>query len=419
MLKRRTHMKIKEVFAREVLDSRGEPTVEATVILESGAVGVAKIPSGASVGKYEAHEKRDGDMNRYLGKGVLSAVGSVNGSIRETIVSMKADQSLIDGTLIKLDGTENKENLGANAILAVSVAVAKAGANHLGIPLYSYIGGCFCNQIPTPMLNIINGGAHASNNLDIQEFMIIPVGDISFADKLRKSAEIYKTLGKELKKKGYSTTVGDEGGYAPNFESSEEALKLIMQAIEDAGYTDDEIKLGLDVASSEWWQDGKYRLPKADVSMTARDLCDYYEGLIEKYPIISIEDGAGEEDLEGWQIITHRLGKRVALIGDDLFVTNEHRLRIGFEMGLGNGILIKPNQIGTLTEAYAVVRMGKENGYRTIMSHRSGETEDAFIADLAVGLGTPYIKSGAPARSERLAKYNRLCEIDKEISEKA
>ena len=412
--------KIKDIKAREILDSRGDPTVEATVVFESGAVGSAKVPSGASVGKFEAHEKRDGDEKRYLGRGVLSAVGAVNGSIREALIGMNGENlRLIDTTMLELDGTENKEALGANATLAVSIAVARAAANHRNIPLYEHLGGALGRSLPIPMLNIINGGAHASNNLDIQEFMIIPIGDIPFRERIRKSAEIYKTLGKILKQKGYATTVGDEGGYAPSLENDEHALALIMQAVAEAGYTDREIKLGLDIASSEWCKDGKYELPKRRVKLTAEELCDYYERLIEKYPMISIEDGVGEEDYDGWRRLTKRLGKDVALIGDDLFVTNKERLLMGIKNGLGNGILIKPNQIGTVTETFDVVKTAKENGYRVIASHRSGETEDTFIADLAVGLGTPYIKSGAPARSERLSKYNRLCEIEEEISEKA
>ena len=408
--KRSVRMKIKEVYAREVLDSRGDPTVEATVILESGAKGVSKVPSGASVGKYEAHEKRDGDKSRYLGKGVLGAVGAVNGNIRESIVGMTADQQLIDKKLIELDGTESKERLGANAILAVSIAIARASASHLGIPLYSYVGGCFTGDIPSPMLNIINGGAHASNNLEIQEFMIIPTKDIPFSEKLRKSVEIYKTLGKILKGDGLSTALGDEGGYAPYLDSDEDALRLITKAINEAGYGD-EFKLGLDVAASEWWTNGEYRMTKSKRRISKERMCEYYLELADKYPIASIEDGMGEDDPEGWEMMTRMLGKSVMLIGDDLFVTSTKRLQVGIRKGLGNGVLVKPNQIGTLTETVELIRLAKKNGYTTVMSHRSGETEDAFISDLAVGLGTPYIKAGAPTRSERVAKYNRLAQI--------
>lgn len=411
--------KIKDIRAREILDSRGNPTVEATVMLEGGARGTAKAPSGASVGRFEAHERRDGDQKRYHGMGVLGAVEAVNGEIRSALLGRdSADGQELDRIMITLDGTENKARLGANGMLAVSMAIARAEANYRGQELYEYLGNKGKPTLPIPMLNIINGGVHASNNLEIQEFMIIPVGDVPFSERIRKSAEIYKTLGKILSRLGYSTAVGDEGGYAPNLGSDEDACRLIMQAIFDAGYDEKEIKLGLDVASSEWWKSGIYEMPKSGVQRRADELCDYYEELTEKYPIISIEDGMGEDDPEGWRKLSDRLGDKIMLVGDDLFVTNKSRVRMGIDMRLGNAVLIKPNQIGTLWETSRVIKLAKANGYRTIASHRSGETDDAFISDMAVAYGTEYIKAGAPARGERLAKYNRLTEIEA-ISEKS
>lgn len=400
----------------EVLDSRGNPTVAAKVTLSDLSTGFAISPSGASTGVYEAHEKRDGDKNRYGGKGVQEAVDSINGEINTELKKLNtADQRKVDEFLIKLDATPNKSRLGANAILAVSLALADAMANSLKIPLYRYLGGINATRLPRPMLNILNGGAHAKNNIDIQEFMIIPVKNESFKEGLRKCTEVYHALGKLLKENGKLTGVGDEGGFAPNLESDEEAIELICKAISNAGYTTNEIKIGLDVASSEWYNNGKYLLPKRNKTMTSEELIEYYEGLISKYPIISIEDGVAEDDWSGWQKLTERLGDKLQLVGDDLFVTNTSRLERGIKEKAGNAILVKLNQIGTLTETLDVIKMAQENGYKTVISHRSGESEDTFIADLAVAVNSGQIKTGAPCRTDRVAKYNRLLVIENEI----
>ncbi|MBQ9744054.1 MAG: phosphopyruvate hydratase [Clostridia bacterium] len=399
--------------AREIIDSRGNPTVEATVLLEDGTKGVASVPSGASTGIFEAHEKRDTDKERYKGKGVLCAVHNVKDIISPMIEGKSArDQCAIDHAMIDADESENKECIGANAILAVSLATAHASSNYYKLDLFRYLGGANARRLPVPMFNILNGGAHASNNVEIQEFMIVPIGVKAFCEAVRAGCEIYHTLGAILKKKGYSTGVGDEGGFAPDLGSDTEAIELICQAIKEAGYTTDEIKIALDVASSEWYSDGKYILPKTGKKYSAEELIAYYGEMCQKYPIISIEDGLGETDYEGWHELTGRLGDRVMLVGDDLFVTNESRLRDGISRGMGNTVLIKPNQIGTLTETLNVIRTASENGYKYIISHRSGETEDTTIADLAVAVNAPFIKTGAPCRSERCAKYNRLMKIE-------
>lgn len=408
--------KIIEVTGFEVLDSRSNPTVAARVVLNDGSVGFAIAPSGASTGEFEAHEKRDNDKNRYCGKGVLKAVESINKEIAPKLLELeKIDVRKIDELMIKLDGTDNKSNLGANAILAVSLAAAKAFAVSYKMPLYRYIGGINGVVMPRPMMNILNGGAHAANNIDIQEFMIIPNNCTSFSEALRKCSEIYHTLGKILKERNKATGVGDEGGFAPDLSSDEEAIELIVEAITKAGYTTEEIKIGLDVASSEWYQDGEYHLPKRDKTMSAEELINYYETLIEKYPIISIEDGVAEEDWNGWKLLTDTLGKKVQLVGDDLFVTNTARLKKGIAEGTANAILIKPNQIGTLTETLDVIELARTNGYSVVISHRSGETEDTTIADLAVAVNAGQIKTGAPCRTDRVAKYNRLLLIENEI----
>lgn len=408
-------MKIKSVKGFEVLDSRGNPTVAAKVVCENGVEGFAISPSGASTGMYEAHELRDGDNKRYMGRGVKKAVENINQEINNLLKDKCVfNQREIDEAMIKADGTENKSRLGANAMLAVSLAVAKAAANSLHLPLYKYLGGINSNVLPRPMMNILNGGAHAANNIDIQEFMIIPVGAKNFAESLRICAEIYHNLGKLLKEKGLSNGVGDEGGFAPNLDSDEEAIELILQAVQNAGYNG-EIKIALDVASSEWYKDGKYTLPKRNKTMTAGQLIEYYSELISKYPIISIEDGLSENDWEGWQQLTEKLGDKLQLVGDDLFVTNPKRLAMGFEKNVGNAILVKPNQIGTLTETLDVIRMAQQNGYAAVISHRSGESEDTTIADIAVATNAGQIKTGAPCRTDRVAKYNRLLMIENEI----
>ncbi len=410
---------IERVTAREILDSRGNPTVEATVTLAGGAVGIAASPSGASTGKYEAHEKRDGDTARFGGKGVLQAVSAVNHTIAPALCGRSAaDQGAIDRALCELDGTKNKTRLGANAILAVSLATARAAACAEHMSLYRYLGGTYATRLPVPMFNILNGGAHAANNVDVQEFMVVPVGASSFAEALRIGSEIYHALGKLLGERGLATTVGDEGGYAPNLSSDEEALDLLVLAIRSAGYDTDRVKIALDAAASEWQCDGGYHQPKRGRDLSREELVAHWEDLITRYPILSLEDGLGEEDFEGWRLLTERVGNRVMLVGDDLFVTNEARLREGIQKSAGNTILIKPNQIGTLSETLAVIRLANENGYRTILSHRSGETEDTTIADICVGTGTPFIKSGAPARSERVAKYNRLLRIEAQLAER-
>ncbi len=409
-------MKIKSVQGFEVLDSRGNPTVAAKVICENGAEGFAISPSGASTGMYEAHELRDGDAMRYMGKGVKKAVNNINDEINKLLQGKCVfNQREIDEIMIKADGTENKSRLGANATLAVSLAVAKAAANCKNIPLYRYLGGVNANVLPRPMMNILNGGAHAANNIDIQEFMIIPDTAKNFADGLRICAEIYHNLGKILKENGLASGVGDEGGFAPNLDSDEAAIELILQAVEKAGYNG-QIKIALDVASSEWYKDGKYTLPKRDKTMTAEQLIEYYGELIAKYPIISIEDGLSENDWEGWQRLTETLGDKLQLVGDDLFVTNPKRLNMGFDKKVGNAILVKPNQIGTLTETLDVVRMAQQKGYAAVISHRSGESEDTTIADIAVATNAGQIKTGAPCRTDRVAKYNRLLMIESETN---
>lgn len=402
---------ISSVYAREILDSRGNPTVRATVELECGVKASADVPSGASTGIYEAHELRDGDSSRYGGKGVLSAVENVNKKISKALLGMSVtEQAKIDRTMIELDGTENKKKLGANAILAVSLASARAASSALGTELYEYIGGLSAKSLPTPMFNILNGGAHAKNNIEMQEFMIVPTG-FDIRDAVRVGSEIYHTLGKLLNSKGYGTGVGDEGGFAPILRSDEEALDLICEAIKKSGYNTDKVKIALDAASSEWHKGDEYLMPKSGKRTSSAELIKYYERLVGEYPIISIEDGLSEEDFEGWKMMTDSLSGNVMLVGDDLFVTNEKRLKMGIDSEIGNSILIKLNQIGTLTETLNVISLAKENGYRHIVSHRSGETEDSFIADLAVATAAPFIKSGAPARGERTSKYNRLCEI--------
>lgn len=401
------------------MDSRSTPTVGAEVILEDGSRGFAISPSGASTGAYEAHEMRDGDASRYSGKGVLKAVSAVNDMICPALRGYPADnQRLVDRAMCELDGTENKSRLGANAILAVSLATAKAAAAHYKMPLYRYLGGINAQVLPRPMMNILNGGAHAANNIDIQEFMIIPFDICCFSEGLRRCSEIYKALGSILKEKGKSTGVGDEGGFAPDLDSDEAAIELITAAIEKAGYAAENTKIALDVASSEWYSGGEYLLPKRNVKMTADELIEYYERLAQKYPIISIEDGAAEEDWNGWKNLTERLGKRIQLVGDDLFVTNIKRFKKGIAEGAGNSILVKPNQIGTLSETMDVVEAARKNGYTAVISHRSGETEDTTVADLAVALNAGQIKTGAPCRSDRVAKYNRLLIIENELKQR-
>ena len=414
--------KIKNIYGLEIIDSRGNPTVRCKVVLEDGSVGVASVPSGASVGIFEAVELRDGDKSRYGGKGVLGAVKNINEIIRPALIGMEAEQRSIDEKMIALDGTKNKSRLGANAILSVSLAVAVAAAKSSGIPLFGYLADIFGMEItddptlPCPMMNIVNGGAHAKNNLEIQEFMILPVGFEKFSEKMRAGTEIYHALKKILIEKGYSFSIGDEGGFAPDFESDEVALDIITRAINAAGY-ESKVKLALDVASSEWYENGQYLLEKRGEKKTTEELTKYLEGLVEKYPIISIEDGLSEEDYEGHKKLTKLLGGKIMLVGDDLFATNKERLAAGIEGGMANAILIKLNQIGTLTETMDVISLAKSHGYEYIISHRSGETEDSFIADLAVGTGAKFIKTGAPRGSERLAKYNRLLEIDSHYSD--
>jgi enolase len=409
---------IADVYAREILDSRGNPTLEVEVLLESGVMGRAAVPSGASTGEREALELRDGDAARYLGKGVLTAVNNVNTQIADQIIGMDAtDQAGIDLRMIELDGTEFKSNLGANAILGVSIAVAKAAAEALGLPLYRYIGGVNARELPLPMMNILNGGAHADNNVDIQEFMIMPVGAPNFSTALRMGAEIFHSLKSVLKKKGYNTSVGDEGGFAPNLSSNEEALQVIMEAIENAGYKPgDDVLLALDVASSELFKEGAYYLEnEKSPKKTADQLIDFYEDLVNRYPIISIEDGMAENDWDGWKKITERLGKRIQLVGDDLFVTNAKTLQQGIDKGVANSILIKLNQIGTLTETLDAIETAKSAGYTAVISHRSGETEDTTLADLAVAVNAGQIKTGSLCRTDRVCKYNQLLRIEDEL----
>ena len=404
---------ISKVCGREVLDSRGNPTVEASVMLSDGTVGMASVPSGASTGIFEAHELRDKSSMRYGGRGVLDAVYNIGKKICPALIGVSAyEQNEIDTIMRELDGTENKSRLGANAILAVSMACARAGANSYHMPLFKYVGGVSARNLPIPMMNILNGGAHASNNVDIQEFMIAPVGAQSFGEALRISAEIYHALGKLLTSRRLGTAVGDEGGYAPSLDSDEDAIRLICEAIDAAGYDTGTVKIALDAAGSEWFRDGAYVLPKRGVRFDADGLIGYWAELVAKYPIFSIEDGLDQTDFEGWARLTARIGDRIMLVGDDLFVTNVKRLSTGIELGAANAILIKPNQIGTVSETIDVIVKAKTNGYRYIPSHRSGETEDTTIADLAVGTNAPYIKTGAPCRSERVAKYNRLLRIE-------
>ena len=406
-------VRIQKVFGCEILDSRGNPTVSATVQLTDGTMGTAAAPSGASTGKFEAIELRDGDQRRYGGKGVLKAVRSVSEIISpalEKVPSLTVRE--IDHVLCKLDGTPNKAHLGANATLAVSMASARAIAAHYRMPLYRFLGGAVAYQLPRPMMNILNGGAHAGNNIDIQEFMIVPTGAPNFREGLRWCAEITHTLGQQLKARGLSTGVGDEGGFAPDLESDEAAIEAVREAVDKAGYGG-KVQLALDAAGSEWAQEnGRYRLPKRGKELDTEDMIEYWENLVQKYPILSIEDPLGEEDWQGWAEMTRRLGDKVQLVGDDLFVTNSERLRQGMDEGAGNAILIKPNQIGTLTETLDCIELAKRGGYKTIISHRSGETEDTFIADLAVAVNAGQIKTGAPCRTERVAKYNRLLRIE-------
>ena len=406
---------ITEVYAREILDSRGNPTVEVEVCLEDGAMGRAAVPSGASTGVHEAVELRDGDKERYLGKGVTKAVDNVNDIIAEAIIGLDATrQTEIDELLVRLDGTPNKGRLG------VSMAVAKAAAASVGLPLYLYLGGVAAKELPVPMMNILNGGEHADNNVDIQEFMIMPVGTKSFSEALRMNAEIYHNLKALLKEKGLSTALGDEGGFAPNLKCNADAIEVILEATERAGYKPGkDIVMAMDVASSEFYVDGKYKMTGEGVEMTSEEMVDYLAGLCEKYPIISIEDGMAEDDWDGWKKLTKKLGKKVQLVGDDLFVTNEERLVQGIEKGVANAILIKVNQIGTLTETFNAIETAKRAGYTCIISHRSGETEDTTLADIAVAVNAGQIKTGAPARTDRVAKYNQLLRIEEDLGKAA
>jgi enolase len=412
---------IVDVIAREILDSRGNPTVEADVLLESGVMGRAAVPSGASTGSREAIELRDGDKGRYGGKGVLKAVENINTEVCEAVIGVDAtEQSFVDRTLIDLDGTENKSRLGANAVLAVSMAVAKAAAEESGLPLHRYLGGAGGMSMPVPMMNVINGGAHANNGLDMQEFMIVPAGFTSFREALRCGAEVFQALKKILVDRGLSTAVGDEGGFAPRLPKHETAIQTVLEAIEAAGYhAGDDVMLALDCASSEFFDNGKYTLQAEDISLTAEEFTDYLAGLAGKYPIISIEDGMAEDDWEGWKVLTRRLGKKVQLVGDDLFVTNTRFIRQGIEKGVANSVLIKINQIGTLTETFAAIEMAKRSGYTSVVSHRSGETEDTTIADIAVASNALQIKTGSLCRSDRLAKYNQLLRIEEDLGDAA
>ncbi|NNM79913.1 MAG: phosphopyruvate hydratase [Gallionella sp.] len=412
---------IVDVIAREILDSRGNPTVEADVLLESGVMGRAAVPSGASTGTKEAVELRDGDKQRYLGKGVLKAVEYVNTEIAEAIIGLDAsEQAFIDQTMIELDGTENKSRLGANAILAVSIAVAKAAAEESGLPLYRYFGGAARMEMPVPMMNVINGGAHATGGGDMQEFMIVPVGAQSFREALRCGAEVFHALKAVLHHKGFATTVGDEGGFAPALGSNEAALKVIVEAIEAAGYVPGaDVAIAMDPASSEFYKDGHYHLKADGLVLNSAQMVDMYATWVDKYPIISIEDGMSELDWAGWKLLTQRLGKSIQLVGDDVFVTNTKILREGIKQGIANSILIKVNQIGTLTETFAAIEMAKRAGYTAVMSHRSGETEDSTIADLAVGTNVMQIKTGSMSRSDRMAKYNQLLRIEEDMGSSA
>ncbi len=416
------YIAIESVFAREILDSRGNPTVEVEVIAEGGYIGRASVPSGASTGAFEAIELRDENNDRYMGKGVETAVGNVNNIIAPEVEGMNLfDQVAIDKLMIELDGTPNKERLGANAILGVSLAVAKAAAEALGLSLYQYIGGTNSKTLPVPMMNIINGGKHADNSVNIQEFMIMPVGAESFKEALRMCAEVFHNLKKVLQSKGLSTAVGDEGGFAPNLETDEQAIKVIIEAITKAGYKPgDDFRIAIDAAATEMYQDdGSYFFWKTNIRKTKQEMVDYWAELANKYPIISLEDGVAEEDWEGWKLLTERLGKKIQLVGDDLFVTNTRRLEKGIKMGVANSILIKVNQIGTLTETLDAIQMANRAGYTAVTSHRSGETEDATIADIAVATNSGQIKTGAPSRTDRVAKYNQLLRIEEELGEVA
>lgn len=412
---------IVDIVGREILDSRGNPTVECDVLLESGVMGRAAVPSGASTGSREAIELRDGDKGRYLGKGVLKAVEHINTEISEAVMGLDAsEQAFLDRTLIDLDGTDNKSRLGANATLAVSMAVARAAAEESGLPLYRYFGGSGSMQMPVPMMNVINGGAHANNNLDLQEFMILPVGAPSFREAVRYGAEVFHALKKIIHDRGMSTAVGDEGGFAPSVASHEAAIQLILEAIDKAGYTPGEqIALGLDCAASEFYKDGKYHLEGEGLTLSAGQWTDMLAAWCDKYPIVSIEDGMHEGDWDGWKLLTERLGRQVQLVGDDLFVTNTKILKEGIDKGIANSILIKINQIGTLTETFAAIEMAKRAGYTAVISHRSGETEDATIADIAVGTNAGQIKTGSMSRSDRIAKYNQLLRIEEDLGDVA
>ena len=410
-----------DIHAREILDSRGNPTVEADVILQSGAFGRAAVPSGASTGAHEAVELRDGDKKRYMGKGVEKAVNNVNDAIYDALAGLEAeDQIEIDNTMIKLDGTENKGKLGANAILAVSLAVAKAQAEEAGLPLYRYLGGTMARTLPVPMMNIVNGGKHADNPIDIQEFMIMPVSAPSVKEAVRMGAEIFHTLKKNLKAAGHNTNVGDEGGFAPNLKSAEEALSFIVNAIADAGYKPgDDVVLAIDAASSEFYENGKYEMRGEGKSYTSAQMVEFYKDLCDRFPIFSIEDGMAEDDWEGWKLLTDTLGNRIQLVGDDLFVTNPKRLAMGIEKGVANSILVKVNQIGSLTETLKAVDLAQRNKYTAVLSHRSGETEDTTIADIAVATNCGQIKTGSMSRTDRMAKYNQLIRIEEELGDMA
>lgn len=411
---------IVDVYGREILDSRGNPTLEVEVVLEDGSLGTASIPSGASTGENEAVELRDNDSNRYLGKGVLKAVENVNTTIAESLEGLDAlEQVQIDRLLINLDGTPNKSKLGANAILGTSIAVAKAASESLNIPFYRYVGGIKARVLPTPMMNILNGGKHADNNVDIQEFMVIPAGTISFRESLRMGVEIFNNLKVALKKRGHSTSVGDEGGFAPSLKSNDEAFEVILEAIEQAGYKPGaDAFIAIDVAASEMWEDGKYRLFKSTNELLSTEkMIEWYKNLVNQFPIISIEDGLGENDWEGWQELTKQLGGKIQLVGDDIFVTNPKFLSKGIELGVANSILIKLNQIGTITETIETIELALRNGYSTIISHRSGETEDTTIADFAVAMNAGQIKTGAPSRTDRVAKYNQLLRIEEMLDD--
>ena len=412
---------ITEIYAREILDSRGNPTVEVETVLDCGAIGRASVPSGASTGAFEAVELRDNDKARYMGKGVLLALDNVNEVIAAELEGMDAiNQREIDNMMIDLDGTDNKAKLGANAILGVSLSVAKAAAIALDIPLYKYIGGVNAHVLPSPMMNILNGGKHADNTVDLQEFMIMPLGASSFAEALRMSAEVFHTLKSVLKKDGMSTSIGDEGGFAPNLKKNEDAVKYIMKAIAEAGFKPGtDIYIALDPAATELFKDGKYHLEGEGKILSSSEMVDYYAALVEKYPIISIEDGMAEEDWDGWKLLTDKIGKKIQIVGDDLFVTNTKRLKKGIDLGIANSILIKVNQIGTLTETLDAIEMAKRAGYTAVVSHRSGETEDTTIADIVVGVNAGQIKTGAPSRTDRVAKYNQLLRIEEELYSEA